>query len=359
MNTNIATAPERDKVEARLGPKQNPTILSDRRVALPHANSGFDVDTPNRKAKKRGKNSAPAPAVPPSAIRMAKVGGTIALIAAAAISAQTLVSLGHTIGLHGKIAWLLPASLDVYAATAIWVGYRIPSVHPAASVARRDARLALSLTVCCNVLYHLLILAGSSLPKPLTDTLLLCVGALPPLVVERIFHLQMSVRNGDDGNEAAPDAAAGRSGGSSGTAQAAPAIVPSKTQPARGTTPNPGTDTPPGTARGTDHGTAAPATPERAKAAPTTTVPPKSGTRTPFEEWVKRAVPLWNAYVEKHQAEPIAAVLGNQVRLAHPEPDMPTSDRWDRKLCAAVREAVTPSASQHEEADDDSEAVAR
>ena len=153
------------------------------------------------------KNSTPAPTVPPSAIRMAKVGGTIALIAAAAISAQTLVSLGRTIGLHGYVAWLLPASLDVYAATAIWVGYRIPAVHPAASVARRDARLALSLTVCCNVLYHLLILAGSTLPKLLTDTLLLCVGALPPLVVERIFHLQMSVRNGD--SEAAVEAETG------------------------------------------------------------------------------------------------------------------------------------------------------
>jgi len=168
--------------------------------------------------KKQSKKTGSVSAVPSSAVRMAKIGGSIALFAAAAISAQTLVSLGHTIGLHGRVAWLLPTSLDVYAATAIWVGYRIPAAHPASVVARRDARLALSLTVCCNVLYHLLVLVGSELPKVLTDPLLLCVGALPPLVVERIFHLQMAVRDG--GKELTAAADAGRQTGSGNEAAA-------------------------------------------------------------------------------------------------------------------------------------------
>lgn len=162
------------------------------------------MPTDENKAARGKRKDGPVPAVPPSAIRMAKFGGTIALIAAAAISAQTLVSLGHLLGLHDKIAWLLPVSLDVYAATSIWVGYRIPAVHPAAGIARRDARLALGLTVCCNALFHLLLLAGSQLPQWLTDTLLIIVGALPPLVVERIFHLQMAVRDGDGADSAAP-----------------------------------------------------------------------------------------------------------------------------------------------------------
>jgi hypothetical protein len=92
-------------------------------------------------------------------------------------------------------------------------------------------------------------------------------------------------------------------------------------------------------------------------------VPLNAGTRTPFDTWVDRAVPLWNAYVDKHHAEPIAAVLGNQVRLAHPEPNVPTSDRWDRKLCAAVREAVGDAgqgaSNNREEAEEEPEAVAR
>lgn len=183
-------------------------------------------------------NSNPLPPVPPGAIRMAKVGGTIALMAAAAMSAQTLVALGHTLGYHGKIAWLLPASLDVYAGTSIWVGYRIPAAHPASVIARRDSVLALSLTVCCNALYHLLLLAGSQLPKPLIDTLLVLVGALPPLVVERIFHLQMAVRNGDGETAtvpATPPAATPRNAPAATAAPVSattPAPQPAATRPA-------------------------------------------------------------------------------------------------------------------------------
>lgn len=298
------------------------------------------------KAAPAKRKDGPLPAVPPSAIRMAKIGGTIALIAAAAISAQSLISLGHLLGLHGKVAWLLPVSLDVYAATSIWVGYRIPAIHPAARIARRDARLALSLTVCCNALFHLLLLAGSQLPQKLTDGLLVLVGALPPLVVERIFHLQMAVRDGD------------------GTAEAAQVPVPARPAPERPAAVPPAPAQRHGTApalNGTDSGTAPRTAPARAERPSATVVPLNAGTRTSFGMWVERAIPLWNAYVDKHHAEPIAAVLGNQVRLAHPDdPNLPTSDRWDRKLCNAVREAVGDAgqgATNSEEADEEPEAV--
>lgn len=296
-------------------------------------------------------NSNPLPPVPPGAIRMAKIGGTIALVAAAAMSAQTLVALGHILGYHGKIAWLLPASLDVYAGTSIWVGYRIPAAHPASVIARRDAVLALTLTVCCNALYHLLLLAGSALPKPLIDTLLVLVGALPPLVVERIFHLQMSVRNGD-GNAAPADAAPAPTAATPGTGiQTAPAsktatpapapalpAAPVQTAPAPKPMPNPGiVPTTNGISAGTRPGTA------------------KSGTgtggrRSP-EEWAKLALPLWHRYVDKHSEPPTAPVLANMLRNAHP--DLPTGDseRWERNVRAATKDLVD----RGDTSDDDSE----
>lgn len=298
----------------------------------------------NDKAAVGKRKDGPVPAVPPSAIRMAKIGGTIALIAAAAISAQTLVSLGHLLGLRDKIAWLLPVSLDVYAATSIWVGYRIPAIHPAARIARRDARLALGLSVCCNALFHLLLLAGSQLPQWLTDALLIIVGALPPLVVERIFHLQMAVRDGDGTTEAAPVAM---------PAQPIPARPP--VAAAQTSARTSGTES---ASDGTQAGTRPRTAPERAERAGATVVPLNAGTRTPFQTWVERAIPLWNAYVDKHKAEPIAAVLGNQVRLAHPEPNLPTSDRWDRKLRFAVAEAAGGTGADREEAEEEPEAVA-
>lgn len=348
-NQNIAAVTIGDRVDPGLGPK-NPTVGKDGRVALPRDAVESTVSTAQDKAGKRKKNSAPTPAVPPSAIRMAKVGGTIALIAAAAISAQTLVSLGHTIGLHGKIAWLLPASLDVYAATAIWVGYRIPSTHPAAAVARRDARLALSLTVCCNVLYHLLILAGSSLPKLLTDTLLLCVGALPPLVVERIFHLQMSVRNGDDGNEVVPDAAAERGSDGSGKGrvaagarEATAATAATPTAPAAAATePLPATGNEDGGSETPRAGNG-----DGNKLATVSSI--DAAGRRSAADWAKLALPLWQQYTERHNGEaPTAPVLANLLRNAHPELPVPGSPRSERNIRAAVEELL-------DGADDESE----
>ena len=327
MNQNSAAATIEARIGPGLGPK-NPTAGKGGRDPLPHVANGSTVDTPQNTGTEHPENIKTA--VPASAIWMAKLGGTIALIAAAAISAQTLVSLGRTIGLHGKVAWLLPTSLDVYAATAIWVGYRIPAAHPASAVARRDARLALSLTVCCNVLYHLLALVGSELPKILTDPLLLCVGALPPLVVERIFHLQMAVRNGNDG-PGSPAADAGPQGGSgnqaavdTGAAAATEAAMPAATaEPIAAPATGNQAAVPPAANRGGN-----------GKQRPKKT----AGAGTAAPNWGDLALPLWEAYVDKHGEAPTAPVLVGQLRTAYPNLKVPGSPRSERNIRVATEE---------------------
>lgn len=135
--------------------------------------------------------------VPASVVRMLRRGGTAALVCAAASSFVALFQLAVLVGWIVWIAWLLPASLDVYAGTSLYVGYRLPAEHPAAKAARRNARFALSLTIGCNAIYHALILFGAALPVWVHDSLLVAVSALPPIVVERVLHLSSKVGNGN------------------------------------------------------------------------------------------------------------------------------------------------------------------
>jgi len=128
--------------------------------------------------------------VPGSAVLVARLGGTAALLAAAAISASTLYHLGLRVGLVPTTAWLLPAALDIYAACAIFTGYRIPPENPARDSALWNARVALALTVGCNALEHVLSLAGAVISPTVHDGLLVAVASLPPLIVERLLHLQ-------------------------------------------------------------------------------------------------------------------------------------------------------------------------
>jgi hypothetical protein len=257
------------------------------------------------------------PHVPASAVTIAKIGGTIALAAAAAMSFQTLLGLARILGYARWNSPLLPLSLDVYAATAISVGYRIPAGHRARTTATTNAALALALTVCCNGLYHWLALAGPTISTHLRTELLVAVSALPPIVVERILHLQRAVSSGP-GTEPP---------GTERHAQSVPDPARATRVPARPVAPAPGTDTP------------IVPPPAPARAAQTTGTAP--GTRTAFETWVERAVPLWHEYVGQLHNEPTAPVLANRVRLAHPEPNAPSSPRWDRKLAAAVKLAAT------------------
>ncbi|ACU75703.1 hypothetical protein Caci_6863 [Catenulispora acidiphila DSM 44928] len=125
-----------------------------------------------------------------NAIRVARIGGTIAELAAAAISADTLYHLGGQLDLGPASAWLLPAALDVYAFTALAVAYNLPVEHPGQKPVLRNARLAFSMSLACNALDHFLKRAGR-LVDPLTrDLLLVAVASLPPLIVERLLNLQ-------------------------------------------------------------------------------------------------------------------------------------------------------------------------
>jgi len=128
--------------------------------------------------------------------RKALSGGiAFALGCAAALSAPTLYLLACLIGYPPQLAWLLPASFDGYAGTSIWVGRRIPRTHPAAKAARRNARLALAMTISGNGLYHLLALAGNAVPYSVHIGLLVTVSSLPPFIVDRLLHLN-AIANG-------------------------------------------------------------------------------------------------------------------------------------------------------------------
>ena len=133
---------------------------------------------------------------PTSALLAARLGGALALAAAASLSFNALCDLARHAGLGG-LAALLPIATDAFAASALFVAYRLPPGHPAHRTTGRTARLALALTVGCNGLDHLLDLASYLFTRHVRDLLLVIVASLPPLIVERLVHLQ-TVLVGDD-----------------------------------------------------------------------------------------------------------------------------------------------------------------
>lgn len=156
--------------------------------------------------------TAPAPssaALPEKERRGLGWGIAVLLAFAAALSAPSLYGLGRFIDYPRQIAWLLPASLDGYAATSIWFGRRVVSSHPAARSARRNARLSLAMTVACNGLFHLLVLAGAAIPGWTRVTLLVAVSSLPPVIVDRLLHLR-NLANGESPADAAAASADGK-----------------------------------------------------------------------------------------------------------------------------------------------------
>jgi uncharacterized protein DUF2637 len=147
-------------------------------------------------------------ATPASALLAARLGGALALAAAASLSFNALCDLARRAGLGG-LAALLPIAIDAFAASALFVAYRLPLGHSARRTTGRTARLALALTVGCNGLDHLLDLAGYLLTRHVRDLLLVIVASLPPLIVERLLHLQTTLVEGLEtaGTEPAPDSA--------------------------------------------------------------------------------------------------------------------------------------------------------
>lgn len=172
-----------------LGPK-NPTVGKDGRATLPRDAVESTVSTPNDKATKRkSKNAAPTPPVSDATRRIVLAGALFALLCAEAWSAPTLFSLAEQAKAPKQLAWLLPAVLDGYAATSIWFGNNVPKGHPVYGPAIANTRLALLITVACNGVFHLLALAGKSLPPWAPIALLVTVTALPIYITDRLVRL--------------------------------------------------------------------------------------------------------------------------------------------------------------------------
>ncbi|MEZ0107924.1 hypothetical protein ABH920_001916 [Catenulispora sp. EB89] len=139
-------------------------------------------------------SSADTPPIetPRSVLIALRLGGTVSLIAIAVISFDVLTDLGRQAGLH-RLSELFPLAVDAYAASTLYTAYRLPSGHPARDQAKRTARYALALTVCCNVLDHALALAGFLIPTIVRDLILVVVASLPQLVADRELDLLVAV----------------------------------------------------------------------------------------------------------------------------------------------------------------------
>lgn len=148
----------------------------------------------NRRAATAVTSSAESPLTdtPRSVVVALRLGGTVSLIAIAVISFDVLTDLGRQAGLH-RLAELFPIAVDAFAASTLYAAYRLPGGHPARDQAKRTARSALALTVCCNVLDHFLALAGFLLPVIVRDLVLVAVASLPQLVADRELHLLVAV----------------------------------------------------------------------------------------------------------------------------------------------------------------------
>lgn len=242
------------------------------------------------------------PAVPNSAIWVARTGGSLALLSAAAISAQTLYFLARMMGLGPNTAWLLPAALDVYAFTSTVVAYLIPGAHPARSQAMGNARVALSFTVGANVIYHALYLADHGTGWSVRDVVLTALSALPPVVVERLLHLQAMLA-GNGTHELAADAAPRQKSAAAAPARPAVPSTPAA-QSRRAADP-----AAPGTAEPT-------AAPESGQHGGTNNVIAiGNGTRS-MPEWAAIAAPLWLAHEAEHGRPPTANQLAEALAAA-------------------------------------------
>lgn len=141
-----------------------------------------------------GKRRTPAPTepnrqipTPDSARWVVTIGGGFALLASAAISFEGLSGLGQMIGINPP--WLLPIAIDIYAATCTLAALLLPEGHHARKTAVWNARLGLGMSMAGNAAFRALHL-GAFTPQ---DWILTSIGAWPPLIVERLLHLQGQV----------------------------------------------------------------------------------------------------------------------------------------------------------------------
>jgi len=306
-NQNIAAVAIGDRVDPGLGPK-NPTILSDRRAPLPHAFSGNDVDTSNDKPSKRtGKNPPPAAAVSDKTRIIILAGAMFALICAEGWSAPTLFSLAEQAKAPKQLAWLLPAVLDGYAATSIWFGNSVPREHPAHRPAIANTRLALLFTVACNGVFHLLALAGKTLPSWVHIALLVTVTALPIYITDRLVRLYKLA----DGTSSAPAV------GADEKAKAPTKKVPTEA-PSVPTAASRGADVPTRSVPTADRavGTGADESADRGADVIDMAAAGAAAKRN-TEQWAITVLPIYRRYISTHHGqEPNAPQLAEAIKAA-------------------------------------------
>lgn len=337
-NQNIAADPIGDRVDPGLRPKKNPTVGKDGRDPLSHAAYGSTVDTPQDKAGKPKKNSKPEPATSnPDKVERWIVGIVLFVLAAVPLltflfSFGNVGDLGTNLGIDRRIAYLTGPAVDLTATgmivAATWLSYRGMSERELWRVHALSIICALIMFVlnCGPSMYvHCYQLAGFSAVGPF---LLMAMGFVGPWLLRQLTDTRTAPARTAKPVPARHEAAAPAERSAPGTAQ--PPAERSAPEPAR--------------ASGTAHSVppaAVPAptqpTPERAKPDAGTAKPAGTGTRVSFEVWLARAVPLFESYAEKHGEHPTAAVLAAHLRNAFPDPDMPGSDRWERKLNSAVK----------------------
>lgn len=119
-----------------------------------------------------------------------RTGIPLGLVAAGALSFESQIRLAESIGWHGKLAWLLPAAVDVYAtvATVVWSGTN-PEHAELKHHSFRNAMGGTVLSLALNALWH----AISFGAIPVSLPVVLAVGAVPPVAVALLLHLAMSV----------------------------------------------------------------------------------------------------------------------------------------------------------------------
>jgi hypothetical protein len=311
-------------------------------------------------APRKGNTQQAAPALPERLLRWLFAGIAFVLVCAAALSAPTLYSLARLIDFPKALAWLLPAALDGYAATSIWFGRRIDPTHPAYRSARRNSRYALGLTVGCNGLYHFLILAGPLVPEWVRIVLLVVVSSLPPLIVDRLLHLNSLA------------------GGTGTVPPAAGVEKPAKDRPA--TTDRqpktaledkaasgsgiqlPAADPPVPAIEAPKPGTGIPTEPAAAleTAAPAPAADPEAEDGNVFvlngngrrsaKDWATLAMPYYREYLAQHGQPPAAPKLAQLLRDAHPELPVPKSERSERNIRSAADDLASGGESESDRA---------
>lgn len=105
---------------------------------------------------------------------------------AIAASSSTLVGLADYVGWHGKIAWALPACIDMLALAAGRVWLNEDATGEARAYARRVSMVAIAISILGNAIGHIV---GMDNVSPVKVVLAIIVGSIPPAALAAVGHL--------------------------------------------------------------------------------------------------------------------------------------------------------------------------